>query len=105
MMNNNLLNNDLRANNNGNSIHPSEVSQDSTMSDLILDDGKDGSYDGRNRRTSALSFFDQAIPKGRDHRALGLSLSGQVTGPTMVSVSTMTATNPADPYNPTFFMH
>ena len=89
----------------GNSIPPSEVSQDSTTSNLILNDGKDGSSDGRNRRTSALSFFEQATPDGRDHRTLGLSLLGQVTGPTMVSVSTMTATNPADPYNPTFFMH
>ena len=99
-MMNNILNDDLRANN-GNIIPPSEVSQDSTMTNSILNDAKDGSYNGRN----PLSFFDQAIPDGQDHRTLGLSSSGQVTGPTMVSVSTMTATNPADPYNPTFFMH
>ena len=87
MMNNNLLNNDLHTNNHGNIIPPSEVSWDSTTSALILNDGKDGSSDSQDRRTLALSFFQQA------------------TGPTMVSVSTMTATNPADPYNPTFFLY
>ena len=66
MMNNYLLNNDVR-----------EVSRDSTTSD--------GAANGRDSRTSALSLYQQ------------------VTGPTMVSVATMTATNPADPYNPTFF--
>ena len=66
MMNNYLLNNDVR-----------EVSRDSTTSN--------------------------GAANGQDSRTLALSLYQQVTGPTMVSVSTMTATNPVDPYNPTFF--
>ena len=86
MMNNNLLNEDLRAKN-GNGISPSEVSWDSMTSALILNTDKDGASSRRDCRTSELSFFQQA------------------TGPTMVSVHTMTARNPADPYNPNFSMH
>ena len=80
-MMNNLFNDDLCANN-GDSIPPSEVSWDSMTSALILNADKDGAFDSWDRRTSELSFFQQA------------------TDQTMLS--TMTATNPADPYNPNF---
>ena len=71
-MMNNILNDDLRANN-GNIIPPSEVSRDSMTSTLILNADKDGASDGWDCCTSGFSFFQQA------------------TDQTTVSVSTMTA--------------
>ena len=93
------FNDDLSAKN-GNSISPPEVSWDSMTSALILNDGKDVASNGRNYCTSELSFFQQATSDDQDCCTLELSFFQQATDQT--TVSTMTATNPANPYNPNF---
>ena len=98
MMNNNLPYDDVHANNNGNSIHPRRVSRDSTTSDDVHANNNGNII--HPPEVSGDSTTSDGAVNGRDNR----SLFQQVAGPTMVSVSTMTATNPADPYNPLFFM-